>query len=202
MTALGELAAAIDARLGDLNPCTCDEAYTSRKLNDPYCVHHTVVGDGAAIAEAIPTAVLARVVAERPDGPTPLFEGFDIDLDDWLADPANRHGRWVVVLAAPTEDSDQDDHAQDVARLTADDLVRLAAQRAPQDEPHVIKVDQGGWIMRHPLRCRLGDLFACPHHTAASQLSAPPGPTGEYEAHLTHDGELAIVALHQETTTR
>ncbi len=62
---------------------------------------------------AIPTELLARVVAERPDGPTPLFEGTVWELWHVLStDNGEWAGPWqdarVVVLAAPTEDSDHE----------------------------------------------------------------------------------------------
>jgi len=39
----------IDAKLGELHPCTCDELSRGLGGDHPPCVYHEVVGDGAAI---------------------------------------------------------------------------------------------------------------------------------------------------------
>ena len=44
-----DLAEMIDARLGELHPCTCIDDYKSRGRYDPQCVYHAILGDGEDI---------------------------------------------------------------------------------------------------------------------------------------------------------
>ena len=76
-------------------------------------------------------------------------------------------------------------------------LVNLAAEKTP-DEPHIVKFDEDGWTLKHPLKCRLGDLFDCAHHAAAvERIAGPPkdGP-GLYELRL--DGGYTLHRLAPE----
>lgn len=75
-------------------------------------------------------------------------------------------------------------------------LLQMLAEGAPADEPHLVDFRADGWTMQHPLRCRLGDLFACPYSTAAAaQISGPPsaGP-GVYAVELDDADRLTFGA--------
>lgn len=71
--------------------CTCDEAYTGRKLEDPNCQYHIVPNEEAA-ADII--AALDAMGKEK-DQPAPLWNVF-------LYDPQRKYGDYMVIVQAQT----------------------------------------------------------------------------------------------------
>ncbi|MEU8264453.1 DUF6085 family protein [Micromonospora sp. NPDC048999] len=70
-----------------------------------------------------------------------------------------------------------------------------AGQPAPVDDDprHIIDLRADGWTIKHPLSCRLGDLFGCPVNLAAEGLDGPPAPPGRYAVSVDSiDGQLRI----------
>ena len=45
------LAEMVDARLGELHPCTCHDDFLKRHRDDPQCVYHAILGDGQDIVD-------------------------------------------------------------------------------------------------------------------------------------------------------
>jgi len=78
------------------------------------------------------------------------------------------------MLLGPTE--------HDIARAVLDALA-AAGRLAPADDDarHIIQFREDGWTIKHPLSCRLGDLFGCRVNLAAEDLDGPPVPPGRYE---------------------
>lgn len=66
-----------------------------------------------------------------------------------------------------------------------------AAQKIISDpeSEHVVLFGSDSFTVRHPLKERLGDLFACEMHATCLRLDGPPGGrTGRYRARLTDAG--------------
>lgn len=67
----------------------------------------------------------------------------------------------------------------------------------PQSEDVVI-FGADSFTVRHPLKERLGDLVACPVHSACSMLPGAPG-SGAYRASVTSEGVLRLEKLDEDT---
>lgn len=76
---------------------------------------------------------------------------------------------------------------------------RGAAQKVLSNPEHldVVLIEADSWTVLHPLRERLGDLFACPVLAACQQqLGGPPdGVTGYFRAQLDEAGKLCLEHL-------
>lgn len=75
------------------------------------------------------------------------------------------------------------------------DALAAAGRLAPVDDGprHIIEFRPDGWTIKHPLSCRIGDLFGCRVNLAAEDLDGPPVPPGRYEASVSDiDGRLQI----------
>lgn len=56
---------------------------------------------------------------------------------------------------------------------------------------HVIRFDPAGWVLRHPLTCRLPHregLFRCPVNLAVRSVEEPPGGRYGYYSVIVTDG--------------
>lgn len=72
-----------------------------------------------------------------------------------------------------------------------------AARKILSDPEHrdVVVFGEDSFTVLHPLRERLGDLFACQIHNACTRLDGPPeGQTGRYRAWFGDDGDLVLEA--------
>lgn len=72
-----------------------------------------------------------------------------------------------------------------------------AAQKILSDPEHldIVVFGEDSFTVLHPLRERLGDLFACEIHGACTRLDGPPeGQTGRYRAWFGDDGDLVLEA--------
>ncbi|MEU4781050.1 DUF6085 family protein [Micromonospora sp. NPDC023633] len=75
------------------------------------------------------------------------------------------------------------------------DALTAAGRLAPADDDprHVIQFRADGWTIKHPLACRLGDLFGCAVNQAAEDLDGPPVPPGRYVVTVDGiDGRLRV----------
>lgn len=75
-----------------------------------------------------------------------------------------------------------------------------AAQKVLSDPEceHVVVFGMDSFTVRHPLRERLGDLFACDMHAACTRLPGPPeGRTGRFRA-VFRDGGLDLEPLDED----
>lgn len=64
---------------------------------------------------------------------------------------------------------------------------------ADSELDHLVKVTEDGWILRHPLVERIGDLLmTCPLNDALGAMTGCPDPPGVYVATLTGDGALEL----------
>lgn len=88
------------------------------------------------------------------------------------------------------------DHADRTlsAGLTGRDVEAAAWHVIEHDihAEHVIKFNERGWTIKHPLACR-PNLFECPVHAAAEQqIAQPPEVLGRYTISLADDGLLYL----------
>lgn len=60
-----------------------------------------------------------------------------------------------------------------------------------EDEGHIIQVDSGEWIIRHPFSCR-PNLFDCHFNEAAVGLAVMTTQSGRYKCHIDGDGNLVL----------
>ncbi|MFI7072071.1 DUF6085 family protein [Micromonospora sediminicola] len=79
--------------------------------------------------------------------------------------------------------------------LAALEALTAAGRLAPADDDprHIIELRADGWTLKHPLSCRLGDLFGCRVNEAAEELDGPPGAPGRYAVTVDSiDGRLRV----------
>jgi Family of unknown function (DUF6085) len=72
-----------------------------------------------------------------------------------------------------------------ISCLTRDCPDKGAAQKILSEPEHldIVVFGEDSFTVLHPLRERLGDLFACQVHNACARLDGPPeGRTGRYRA--------------------
>jgi hypothetical protein len=91
-----------------------------------------------------------------------------IDLDD----PALSE-RLILGLRNPAYEGPKEGLAAVAAVLAV--LRETGDPADPDGAQHVIEFREDGWTIRHPLTCRLGDLFACRVNRAAEvDVEGPP----------------------------
>lgn len=122
------------------------------------------------------------------------------------AETATLAGMRRVLLAVhqPSHPAEAQAFEQDVDALIEKAATELAAARARAekaeallaklevtlDGSHVVKFDDGGWGLQHPVECR-PDLFACPINRLLQMLDGPPVPFGYYTVERQGDHDLA-----------
>lgn len=117
----------------------------------------------------------------HPDGDTCLPAGVTRGIDDTRLIGEILGAPSGVLASAATLDT----------QGLAAHLLRAGYRFADPAERHVVQFRAEDFTIKHPLSCRVGDLFDCRLNAAVSALSAPPDPLGRYECEE-RDGWLVI----------
>jgi hypothetical protein len=67
----------------------------------------------------------------------------------------------------------------------------LRKELDPEPVWHIVRFDEDGWTVKHPLACREGDLFECPTNKALVELANEPDKhpvPGTYTVRVKDDG--------------
>lgn len=126
---------------------------------------------------------------------TQPYTDTDVDqLHDVFARAWTTHERAHPVPEQCSGDEPAEDCCDREGLRAVLDALAAAGRLAPADDPrHIIQFREDGWTIKHPLTCRIGDLFGCRVNLAAEDLDGPPVPPGRYEASVSDiDGRLQI----------
>ena len=126
--------------------------------------------------------------------PTPYTDADVDDLHETFAKAWTLHLGQHPAPACPSDMNTEDCCDRHGLRAALDALTAAGRLAPPDDDPrHIIEFRPDGWTLKHPLSCRLGDLFGCRVNEAAEDLDDPPAEPGRYAVTVDSiDGQLRI----------